>query len=346
MNQQSLTELTERRKRILRLVIQEYVCSATPVASETLVKKYDLGVSSATVRNELAALEEQGLLTHPHTSAGRVPTDLGYRFFVESLMTWSPLPSEERRMIRHQFYQVRTDMDEWTRLAATALARLAGSAAMVTPARAPSPRFKHIELLSVSETRVLMVLILRDGTIRQHILTLNEAIQQEELRQMTNRLNNRLANFAAAQIANLRYEDWSTLEKQVLSLIGSTMQNLDRWEWEEIVHDGVLQALSQPEFAELERAHHFLEIINQGAILSELLSSALDQSGIQIIIGGESQREELRHYSMVVSRYGLTGRMEGALGILGPTRMPYPRSVSAVHFIARMMSEILGEIPE
>ncbi len=339
-------ELTERRKQILRLVIQEYVQTATPVASEMLVKKYDLGVSSATVRNELAALEQLGLLTHPHTSAGRIPTDRGYRYFVETLMAWTPLPSDERRMIRHQFYQVRTDVEEWTRLAATALARMAGSAAMVAPPRAPRPRFKHLELLSVYETRVLLVLILLDGTIRQHMLTLNEQVPQEELRRMASRLTDRLSGLSAREVAALSYDDWSTLERQILTLVVETMEQAEQWDWEEIVHDGVVETLRQPEFAEVERARQFLSILDQGFILSELLSRALNQSGVQIIIGGESRREEMRHYSLILSRYGLTGRLEGALGVLGPTRMPYPRSVSAVHFIARVMSELLGATSE
>lgn len=339
----TLPDLTERRRQVLKLVIQEYIHTASPVASEALVKKYPLGVSSATVRNELAALEELGLLTHPHTSAGRVPTDRGYRYFVEKLMAWTPLSLKERRMIRHQFYQVRTNMEEWARLAAAALARLVQSTTVVTPPRAPRSCYKHLELLSVHDTRVLMVLILQDGTIRQHMLTLDEAIPQETLSATADRLNRRLSGLSTGPIAQLSYDDWTSYERQILDLVVATMRQLDRWEWEEIIHDGILEALRQPEFAEMERARQLLEILDQGTLLSEMLSNALQQNGVQIIIGGESRREEMRDYSLVVSRYGLTGRLEGVLGILGPTRMPYPRSVSAVRFIARLMGELLGQ---
>ena len=329
---------------ILGLVVQEYVRTATPVASENLVQQYRLSISPATVRNELAALEEMGLLTHPHTSAGRIPTDRGYRYFIEHLMEWQPLPSEEQRMIQHQFYQVRSDRGEWPRLAAAALARLAHSAAMVAPPRAPQCCFKHLELLSVYDTRVLMVLILQDGTIRQHMLTLDDAIPQEELSRRADHLNARLAGLRRDQIARLPAEEWDSLERSVLELVVQTMGQLDRWGWDEIAQDGVLEALSQPEFSEMERARHFLRILEQGQLLSELLARAMQESGVQVIIGGESQREEMRDYSLIVSRYGLTGRMEGILGVLGPTRMPYPRSVSAVHFIARMMNDLLGQL--
>jgi len=341
----TLPQLTERRKAILKMVIQEYVQTAQPVPSEVLAQKYQLGVSSATVRNELAALEELGLLNHPHTSAGRVPTDRGYRCFVESLMDWMPLPSDECRMIRHQFYQVRTQMEEWTRLGAATLARLSHSAAIVSPPRAPSCCFKHLELLSVYDTRVLLVLILQDGSIRQHMLTLSEVVPQEELSLIATQLNNHLAGLPAERVSQLSQEGWSTLEKQAIGLLLTTMQHLDRWEWEEIVQDGVLEALSQPEFAEIDRTRQFLEILGQGYLLLELLSGAMHQSGVQVIIGGESQREAMRDYSLVISRYGLAGRLEGVLGILGPTRMPYPRSISAVHFIARVMNDLLGQLP-
>lgn len=344
MGQADWPQLTERRRMILGLVIQEYVRTAMPVASEVLVQQHRLGISSATVRNEMAALEELGLLTHPHTSAGRVPTDRGYRYFIEHLMEWHPLSSEEQRMIQHQFYQVRGDRQEWTRLAAAALARLAHSAAMVAPPRATRSRFKHLQLLSVYDTRVLLVLILQDGTIRQHMLTLDEALSQEELSRRANHLNARLAGLAAAQVARLRDGPWDPLERQVLDLILATMEHLDRWEWDEIVQDGVLETLSQPEFSEVERTRRFLQILEQGHLLSELLARALQQSGVQVIIGGESRREEMRDYSLVVSRYGLADRMEGVLGVLGPTRMPYPRSVSAVHFIARTMNDLLGQL--
>ncbi len=344
MGSTSLPQMTERRQLVLKLVIQEYIRTAIPVSSEALVQSHALGVSSATVRNEMAALEEMGLLSHPHTSAGRVPTDRGYRYFVEHLMEWHALPSDEQRTIQHQFFQVRTDVDEWTRLAAAALARLSHGAAMVTPARALHSRFKHVQLLSVYDTRVLLVLILQDGTIRQHMLTLKEAIPQEELSRMANRLNDRLARLGAETIGRLAGDDWSALEKQLLELIAATMRQLDRWEWEDIVRDGLIEALSQPEFIEGERARRFLEILEQGRLLSELLGGAAQQSGVQVIIGGESQREEMRDYSLIVSRYGLIGRLEGVLGILGPTRMPYPRSISAVHFVARMMSELLAQL--
>jgi len=338
------SKLTPRRRKILKLVVQEFIYTAAPVASEALVRGHGISVSSATVRNEMAALEELGMLTHPHTSAGRVPTDQGYRFFVEQLMEWQPLPSEEQRMIQHQFHQVRSDTEEWAHLAAAALARLAQSAAMVTPARARRARFKHLELLSVCDTRVLLVLILQDGTIRQHMLSLTEVRLQEELSRIANRLNNRLTGQSADDIAHVPPAEWQPLERQAIDFVIWALRQLDSWELEEIVQDGILETLKQPEFSEGERARGLVELLERRSLLTGLLSQALEQKGVHVLIGGESQREEMRDYSLIASRYGLAGQMEGVLGILGPTRMPYPRSISAVHFIARTLSEMLGEL--
>src|SRR3954452_4453773 len=159
-------EMNERRELVLKLVIQEFIENPlTPVASELLVRKYGMNVSSATIRNEMAALEDLGYLTHLHTSAGRVPTDAGYRYFVENLMERSGLSAGEQRTIQHQFYQVRGDLEQWIYLAAAVLARSTHNAAVVSPPRAYEARVKHLELIGIHDTVVLLVLVLQDGAI-------------------------------------------------------------------------------------------------------------------------------------------------------------------------------------
>ena len=159
------TEMNERRQLVLKLVIQEYIETSTPVGSEVLVRRYGLNVSSATIRNEMSALEDLGYLTHLHTSAGRVPTDAGYRYYVENLMDRTPLSATEQRTIRHQFYQVRSELDQWIQLAGAVLARTAQNASVVTPPRAYQARFKHLELIAIHDSKVLLVLVLHDGTV-------------------------------------------------------------------------------------------------------------------------------------------------------------------------------------
>src|SRR5918912_2736974 len=181
--------LSQRKQEILRALVEEYIYTATPVASETLVRKYRLPFSSATVRNELAGLEEAHLIYQPHTSAGRVPTDLGYRYFVEHLMQESALSLEEQRLIRHQFYQVQDQLDQWVRLTASVMARLLHSAAVMTPPRSAEGRLKHFEILSVTDLSAHLVLVLTDGTVKQQRLMLGTPVEQEELSSSAVHLN-------------------------------------------------------------------------------------------------------------------------------------------------------------
>src|SRR5436305_3259705 len=162
--------ITERQRQILAVLIEEYVATARPVASEHIVGRYDLIVSSATVRNEMVELERGGLITHPHTSAGRVPTDRGYRYYVENLMTPTALSLNEQRKIRHQFHQIEMDADEWVRLATSVLARSVHNVALATAPRSTAVRLKHFELLSVAERRILIVLVGHDGMVTQQML--------------------------------------------------------------------------------------------------------------------------------------------------------------------------------
>ena len=178
------THLTERQQTVLRLVIQEYVSSAAPVSSKTITCGYSLGVSAATVRNEMAVLEEQGYLTHPHTSAGRIPTELGYRYFVEKLMEQVDLPLDEQRMISHQFHQARLDLDQWLRLSAAVLAHSTQNASLVTAPKSERCHFKHLELIAIQEDVVLLVLVLQGGTVKQQILTLDSSATQDGLHSM------------------------------------------------------------------------------------------------------------------------------------------------------------------
>src|SRR5579862_4617423 len=212
--------LSPRKQEILRALVEEYIHSATPVASDTLVRKYALNFSSATVRHELAGLEESHLIYQPHTSAGRVPTDLGYRYFVEHLMQESTLSLNEQRLIRHQFYQVQDQLDQWVRLTASVMARLLHSAAVMTPPRASEGRLKHFEVLSVTDLSAHLVLVLTDGTVNQQRLLLEAPIEQAELSVIAARLNELFSNKSAHEVDKLLsgYETSS-----VEHLVGSTI---------------------------------------------------------------------------------------------------------------------------
>jgi heat-inducible transcriptional repressor len=347
--QASSFEMSERRRLILKLVIQEYVETSVPVGSELLGRKYGLNVSSATIRNELAALEEQGFLTHLHTSAGRVPTDAGYRYFVESLMDRTPLSATEQRTIRHQFYQVRTELDQWIQLAGAVLARTAQNVAVVTPPRAYQSRFKHLGLIAIHDAMVLMVLVLHDGTIRQQTLAFSVVRPQEELSRSAARINERSHDQTIARLEELLNQDRSTstlddLERQVLDLVIRAMRQFEDQLNQSLHSDGLMEALSQPEFAQVGRVRQVLEILQGGRGLGTLIPQALASNGVQVVIGGEHGHDEMREYSVVLSRYGVTDTIAGVLGVIGPTRMAYPRTISTVRYISTVMSDLLGNV--
>jgi heat-inducible transcriptional repressor len=353
--------LTERRQFILKLVIQEFVSTATPVASEALVRKYRLTFSSATVRNEMAALEELGYLTHLHTSAGRVPTDAGYRFFVENLMERTTLSLAEQRMIRHQFYQVRGELDQWIQLAGAVLARTAQNASLVTPPRAELLRFKSLELIAIHETMALAVMVFHGGIIKQQTFSLDTARSADELRRSAGRITDQLADLTHSQVESLIANDadqpaphFSDFERHLLDSVARSMQAFEEQAQEQFHSDGLLEMLSQPEFipalsrddAErtVERMRRALEILKSGRGLGPLIPQALASDGVQVIIGGENSADEMREYSVVLARYGVDGAVAGVLGIIGPTRMAYPRSISTVRYISTLMSDLLAEI--
>src|SRR5215208_5855820 len=265
-------EMNDRRELVLKLVVQEFIENPlTPVASELLVRKYGMNVSSATIRNEMAALEELGYLTHSHTSAGRVPTDAGYRYYVENLMDRTPLSATEQRTIRHQFYQVRSELDQWIQLAGAVLARTAQNASVVTPPRAYQSRFKHLELIAIHDVTVLLVLVLHDGTIRQQTVTIETARSQEDLSRSAERINERGHDAPVARIEELLLAERSQstsalddLEQQVLELIIRAMRQLDQQLNEQIHSDGLIEILSQPEFMQVTRVRHVLELLQGG----------------------------------------------------------------------------------
>lgn len=354
--------LTERRQTILKLVVQEFVDSAQPVASETLVRKYRLNVSPATVRNELAALEELGYLTHLHTSAGRVPTDAGYRFFVENLMERTPLSLTEQRMIRHQFYQVRGELDQWIQLAGAVLARTAQNASLVTPPRsAERLRLRHLELILIHETVALAVFVFHGGVVKQQTFTLDLARSSDELRRIAARLSDAVADLMLPAIEDLLARDrqqpqplFGEFEREVLDLVLRSIHAFEEQAQDQIHSDGLIEMLSQPEFipalaredAEraVERMRRALDILKSGRGLGPLIPQALASDGVQVIIGGENSADEMREYSVVLARYGVDRAVSGVLGIIGPTRMAYPRSISTVRYISLLMSDLLAEI--
>lgn len=337
-------ELSDRQQAILGFVVREYIRTAQPVGSKTVVERANLNVSSATIRNEMAFLEDMGLLTHPHTSAGRVPKEAGYRYFVERLMEKSDLPEAEQRLIRHQFHQARLDMEQWMKLAAAVLAHTTGAASVVTLPHTTNCRVKHIELIGLSEGLTLLVLVLQQGLVKQQLVrTASPFPTQEQLNQMANKLNAYFEGLDRVEIIN-RPAELTMWESRVREVIVEMMERVDGRSASEIYRDGVLHILRQPEFAEAEAIRQVIEILEERSLLERITAEIRTSRGVQVIIGGEGRWQEISDVSLVLSPYGVAGRGAGVMGVVGPMRMPYGRAISAVRFMAGLMSHLLEDV--
>ncbi len=362
-----MTPLSPRKQQILRALVEEYIHNATPVASETLVRKYRLPFSSATVRHELAGLEELDLINQPHTSAGRVPTDLGYRYFVEHLMQESALSLDEQRLIRHLFYQVQDQLDQWVRLTASVMARLLHSGAVMTPPRSSEGRLKHVEVLSVTDFSAHIVLVLTDGAVQQQRLLLDTQTLQEELTSITARLNPLVQNKTAAEINEwLITYDPIPVERVIVNAMVRILEQHSDIQLDDFYGVDVVNILEkshsppvvhlEPEDERVERIRKVMEEtehkrvlkvmdeLEHKRILPVLAAQLPSPDGVQVLIGGENQWDEMKDVSMVLARYGQKDKVGGLLGVIGPTRMQYGRAIAVVRYMAQVMNELLADV--
>ncbi len=340
-----MIELTERQKTLLLLIIRDHIETAQPIGSKRLVEQYRLDYSPATIRNEMSALTEMGYLRQPHTSAGRVPTEEGYRYFVSQMMPNAELPTAVQHTISHQFHQSRADMDQWMTLAASILAHQSQGVSVITAPHAEQSRFKHVELISTQGRQVLMVLVFVGGEVSQQILTLAEPVTQERLSQTATRLNALLAGLAVDNISALATPS-DPLDQDILTLILQDVRRTSESGSGEIYTDGLTNVLSEPEFAESDEARRALKIFEERSTLRDLLARTTTNTnigGLQVLIGGEGEWEELRQCSMVIARYGVPGMASGTLGVLGPMRMSYTKTIPTVRFVAGLLSDLVND---
>jgi len=339
-------DLTERRKEILKIIIREFVNTAQPVSSEMVVYKYRLPISSATVRNEMAELEREGYISHPHTSAGRIPSDKGYRYFVEHLMERpGGLSTLEQKTIQHQFYQIQLELNEWLRLAASITARTALNAAVVSAPHAYDTRLKRLELIEVQERLALLIIVTQDGTIKEQMVALEEPHTQEVLGSISARLNVQLNSLNWHQI-EARVSDWPEDTTRLLAgRLVESLKMLDMHQNAQIYRDGLSNILNQPEFSDIGRVRQVLQALEGGAAFTTIIPEVLsaDNAGVQVIIGGDNRYDDLRLLSVVLARYGVDGQVAGVVGIVGPTRMEYGRSISTVQYISQLLSSLVSE---
>ena len=338
-----LKGLTSRREAVLSIIVSEYIATALPVASETIFRNYRLGVSPATIRNDMAYLEEEGYIARPHTSAGSVPLDKGYRHYVELLANEAELPLEEQYRIRRLFREVEEEFEKWLKLAATIAARLVRNAALVTFPKPRQCRFKRLELVALQEFVALMVLVLSEAILKRQPLSFEEPMTQERLTFMANKLNVSYSGLASSEILAKKLELTSE-EEQVTEAVIDIMAAEDELEYEQPHLEGLRLMLGQPEFAQKDKMLSIMELMETKEWLSSALAQRSSQVGVQVVIGGENRDETLHDLSLVFSSYGIPGQVGGTIGVIGPTRMDYRRAISIVDYMSEVLSGLVAGV--
>lgn len=334
--------LSARKQAILKSIVEQYVSRAVPVPSQDVVQNNELAVSSATVRSEMAFLEQEGYIIRPHTSAGSVPSDKGYRYYVGTLNQVA-IPSSEQVLVDHLFHQVEEELENWLSLAATLLAQLTRNVAVVSIPKSTGSRFKHVELVSLQDLMALIVFVLYGAKVKQQLINFAEPVSQTQLTVMANKLNSVCFGLTREQISAQKGE-FSPVEAAIGDYLVKMMQSEDDRSPEETYLDGWHFLFNQPEFAHTSRIMSLMELAEKRSLLRTIIPDDLSEEGIKVVIGKENEAEAVQNYSIVISRYGLPGEAIGTVGIVGPTRMQYARNLAVVGYLSSILSELISEL--
>jgi len=334
--------LSPRSETILKSIVGQYIARAVPVPSQSIINDYELAVSPATIRNEMAHLEQEGYIIRPHPSAGSIPSDKGYRYYVETLSDIE-LPLAEQLLISHLFHQVERELEEWLSLAAALTAQLAQNVAIVTMPKPANCQFKHLELVALKDSLVLVVLVLHGARLKQQLIIFDQVISQSELTKVANKLNIAYSGLTRARILAKKI-NLSPTEQQVTDCLLKIMQAEDEQEYEKSCLDGLHFTLNQPEFRRGQRGLALMELVDCQKLLKTVAPEKLGSRGVQVIIGKENKTEAIQDYSVVISKYGLPEEAAGIVSVVGPTRMPYARTISAVGYLSSVLSRLVAEL--
>ncbi len=332
--------LTEREAAILKSIVRQYIAWATPVASSRILNDSGLKVSSATIRNDMVHLEEMGYILRPHHASGGLPSDAGYRYYVETL-TDIELPVEEQLLINHLFYQAEKRLDEWLSLATALTAQMVHAVAVATPPRVLTCQFKHLELIFIKDQLSLLVLVLYGAKVRQQLIAFREPANQAELSATSNRLNGLFAGLTWEQLS-VKSEELSGNEKIAADSVVKLMEAEDIAESGEPYLDGFHFILGQPEFMQNYRLTGLVELAEQRRLVKSIIPQELTARGVQVVIGKENKAEAISNLSVVVSHYGIPRKAVGTLGVVGPTRMSYVRAISTVDYLSSVLSKLVA----
>lgn len=343
------SEMNERSRKILEAIVEDYIASAEPVGSKSVTCRHQMGLSPATVRNVMADLEGMGFLASPHASAGRIPTDKGYRFYVDTILQLRPLKAEERERIERQYASKDRRTDEVLREAVKSLSRLSRYAGVVMAPRVEATVFRHIDFVPLAPGRVLVIFVSRSGDVQNKIIETGGDLPVATLEQMTSYLNRVMSGLPldtvrekiAAEMAQAKVEH-DDLQRRALALSGQALAGEEAGD-ARVYIEGTSNMLDQPEFADVDRMRQLYRVFEQKSQLIDLLDRSRRAHGIQIFIGSETSHSAIAGCSLVTATYETREGTIGSLGVIGPSRMPYAQVIPIVDYTARIVSQLLEE---
>jgi heat-inducible transcriptional repressor len=338
--------LTDRQRAILGYTVSDYIASATPIGSRAISRRHRLGLSPATIRNVLADLEELGYVNQPHTSAGRMPTDKGYRFYVDELLELDDLTETERKAIGDTLEHA-LEPEELFKEASRILGRIAQQLSLVSTPQLSSAKFERVELISVSSTRILVVISVMSGIVKTIMMEVATEVEREALDEVSRILNERLSGLTLQQIREtfaFRVKDLEDEETGIIRLLLSSKDRLfdDIWNWSHVHIGGAPQAARQPEFQKPEKFRAFLSLVDDEEVMTHVVGNKTGDTGERTVtIGEENQELKLKDYSVITSVYKL-GDVVGTVGVLGPKRMSYAKMIPLVDYMAKAIAAMLS----
>lgn len=342
-------KLGARKQQVLLAIVNNYINTAEPVSSRTVAKKYGLGVSPATIRNEMADLEEMGYIEQPHTSAGRIPSELGFRYYIDYLMKKQELDRTEKELIKREFQEKIADLSQILQKTSQLLAKLTQYAAMVLIPQFKIGNYKYFQLVKMNFGQAMLVVVWDTGIVQHHLIEISDNIMALDLKIISDVFNAKLSGHTVNDIKlTIVKEIYFELAKykiildQVLELI---INNLPLDIKNKLYLGGAFSVLNQPEFCHnIERVRVFLSLLEKEYLLYDLLTGGLGQKGVTVRIGREINYNEMRNCSLVISSYQWGEQSAGTIGVLGPIRMDYAKAIGVVEYVAQSLSRTLEKM--
>ncbi|WP_123039787.1 heat-inducible transcriptional repressor HrcA [Cohnella candidum] len=336
--------LSERQRMILTAIVDDYIRSAEPVGSRSISKRGDVTFSPATIRNEMADLEELGLLEQPHTSAGRIPSNKGYRYYVDHLVTPGGVREEDVRTIRAFFAEKMIHWEDVVSHAATMLSHLTNYTSIVLGPEMFSASLKHFQLVPLNDSSAVAIIVTNTGHVEHRTMTIPEGIDVGDLGKIVNLLNDKLCGVPFHRVKSVLHSEiameLSRYMDRCEEILAVLEQSLADQKDPRVFLSGAANMLTQPEFKDVDKAKLILDTLEETAKLSQLFQTAL--GGIQVRIGTENMMEAINQCSLITATYSIDGQSLGTIGILGPTRMEYGKVISLLDYLSRDLTALLA----